>query len=79
MYAFLYGIEIPTQDGEPLGTTYYSERDCGVRCAAEALRKRLDGMRAVHSFAYHSARRASAAKLSVISIFVPPRSARRAE
>ena len=58
MYAFLYGIEIPTQDGEPLGTTYYSSATAAYDALPEALRKRLDGMRAVHSFAYHSARRA---------------------
>jgi len=59
MYAFLYGIEIPMQDGEPLGTTYYSSATAAYDALPEALRKRLDGLRAVHSFAYHSANRAA--------------------
>jgi taurine dioxygenase len=59
MYAFLYGIEIPMRDGEPLGTTCYASATAAYDALPEALRKRLDGMRAVHSFAYHSARRAA--------------------
>jgi taurine dioxygenase len=59
MYSFLYGVEIPMQNGEPLGTTYYASATAAYDALPEALRKRLDGMRAVHSFAYHSARRAA--------------------
>lgn len=59
MYAFLYGIEIPMQDGEPLGTTYYASATAAYDALPQALRQRLDGLRAVHSFAYHSANRAA--------------------
>lgn len=59
MYAFLYGIEIPMRDGEPLGTTYYSSATAAYDALPAALRQRLDGLRAVHSFAYHSANRAA--------------------
>ena len=59
MYSFLYGIEIPMRDQEPLGTTYYSSATAAYAALPEALRSRLDGLRAVHSFAYHSARRAA--------------------
>ena len=59
MYSFLYGVEIPMQGGEPLGTTYYSSACAAYEALPEALRRRLDGERAVHSFAYHSARRAA--------------------
>ena len=59
MYSFLYGVEIPMQDGEPLGTTYYASACAAYEALPEALRRRLDGLRAVHSFAYHSARRAA--------------------
>ena len=59
MYSFLYAIEIPMQGGEPLGTTYYSSAVAAYAALPEALRKRLDGMRAIHSFAYHSTRRAA--------------------
>ena len=59
MYSFLYAIEIPMQAGEPLGTTYYASAVAAYEALPETLRQRLDGMRAVHSFAYHSARRAA--------------------
>ena len=59
MYSFLYGVEIPMQDGEPLGTTYYSSACAAYAALPEALRRRLDGLRAIHSFAYHSGRRAA--------------------
>jgi taurine dioxygenase len=59
MYSFLYAIEIPIQDGEPLGTTYYASACAAHEALPAALRSRLDGLRAVHSFAYHSARRAA--------------------
>jgi taurine dioxygenase len=59
MYAFLYGIEIPMHDGEPLGTTYYSSATAAYDALPEVLRNRLDGLRAVHSFAYHAANRAA--------------------
>ena len=60
MYSFLYGVEIPMRDGEPLGTTYYASACAAYEALPEAMRRRLDGLRAVHSFAYHSARRAVA-------------------
>jgi len=59
MYAFLYGLEIPMQDGEPLGNTLYASSTAAWDALPEALRKRLEGLRAVHSFAHHSARRAA--------------------
>jgi taurine dioxygenase len=59
MYAFLYALEIPMQGGEPLGTTYYSSATAAYEALPESLRQRLDGLRAVHSFAHHSARRAA--------------------
>lgn len=59
MYSFLYGIEIPMQNEEPLGTTYYSSACAAYEALSAPLRCRLDGLRAVHSFAYHSARRAA--------------------
>ena len=57
MYSFLYGVEIPMRDGEPLGTTYYAAACAAYEALPQASRNRLDGLRAVHSFAYHSARR----------------------
>lgn len=59
MYSFLYGIEIPMKDGEPLGTTYYAAACAAYEALPAALQSRLEGLRAVHSFAYHSARRAA--------------------
>jgi taurine dioxygenase len=59
MYSFLYAVEIPMQDGEPLGTTYYAAACAAHDALSERLRSRLADLRAVHSFAYHSARRAA--------------------
>ena len=59
MYSFLYAVEIPMQDGEPLGTTYYASACAAFDALPQAQRRRLEGLRAVHSFAYHSARRAA--------------------
>ena len=59
MYSFLYAVEIPVRDGVPLGTTYYASAAAAYDALPEALRTRLDGLRAVHSFVHHSARRAA--------------------
>jgi taurine dioxygenase len=59
MYSFLYGVEIPLRAGVPLGTTYYASATAAYDALPEALRKRLEGLRAVHSFLHHSARRAA--------------------
>ncbi len=59
MYSFLYGIEIPTRAGVPLGTTYYASATAAYDALPEEMRERLQGLRAVHSFAHHSARRAA--------------------
>jgi len=58
MYSFLHAIEVPARDGEPLGTTYYASAIAAYEALPQALRVRLEGMRAVHSFAHHSVRRA---------------------
>ena len=59
MYSFLYAVEIPMRNGEPLGTTYYAAACAAYEALSDALRSRLADLRAVHSFAYHSARRAA--------------------
>jgi taurine dioxygenase len=58
MYSFLHALEVPSQDGEPLGTTYYASAIAAYEALPETLRHRLQGMRAVHSFVHHSVRRA---------------------
>lgn len=59
MYSFLYALEIPVQDGVPLGNTYYASAAAAYEALPEDLRRRLEGLRAVHSFAHHTARRAA--------------------
>jgi taurine dioxygenase len=59
MYSFLHALEVPVQDGQPLGTTYYASAVAAYDALPETVRARLDGLRAVHSFAHHSARRAA--------------------
>lgn len=58
MYSFLYAVEIPLREGVPLGTTYYSSATAAYEALPHAMRRRLEGLRAVHSFVHHSARRA---------------------
>ena len=59
MYSFLYAVEVPMQDGVPLGATYYASAAAAFDALPADLRARLEGLRAVHSFAHHSARRAA--------------------
>lgn len=59
MYSFLYALEVPLQDGVALGNTLYAGAASAYEALAGSLRSRLDGLRAVHSFAHHSVRRAA--------------------
>ena len=58
MYSFLYGIEIPERDGATLGNTLYASTAAAYDALPAATKDRLIGLKAVHSFAHHSTRRA---------------------
>ncbi len=58
MYTFLYGIEIPVNDGTPLGNTLYSSATAAYDALSDDLKVKLGLLKAVHSFEYHSVNRA---------------------
>lgn len=53
MYTVLYGIEIPQRDGKVLGDTVFSSTWRAYDALSDAMKKRLAGMRATHSFTHH--------------------------
>src|SRR5262245_35093804 len=59
MYSFLYALEVPIADGVPLGNTLYAGAAAAYEALPQSLQSRLAGLRAVHSFAHHSMRRAA--------------------
>ena len=46
----LYGIEIPTRDGRPLGATEFCSMHAAYEALPQALKERLDGMTVTHDF-----------------------------
>ncbi|GAA4323936.1 TauD/TfdA family dioxygenase [Pigmentiphaga soli] len=57
--SFLYALEVPMLNGQPLGDTYFASTAAAYDALPEATRRRIDGLRAVNSF---SARVAVAAE-----------------
>lgn len=53
MYTVLYGIEIPHRDGKAIGDTVFSSAWGAYDALPDAMKERVDGLRAVHSFAAH--------------------------
>ena len=53
MYTILYGLEIPHRDGRPIGDTIFSSSWAAYDALPPALKARLAGMKATHSFADH--------------------------
>jgi taurine dioxygenase len=52
-FATLYAIEIPQGDGVSLGDTLFVSTTAAYEALDEATRRRLDGLRVVHSYGYH--------------------------
>jgi len=50
MYSFLHAIEIPHQDGRPLGSTWFVSSARAYDTLPEAMKQRIAGLKAVHSF-----------------------------
>ena len=46
----LYGIQIPSRDGKPLGGTEFCDMRAAYDDLPDALKQRLDGMTAEHDF-----------------------------
>jgi taurine dioxygenase len=53
MYTVLYGLEIPELDGKVLGDTVFTSAWQAYEALPEAMKKRIAGMRATHSFIHH--------------------------
>jgi len=53
MYTLLYGIEIPHREGKPIGDTVFSSAWGAYEALPRDMQQRIDGLRAVHSFAAH--------------------------
>jgi taurine dioxygenase len=54
MYTQLYALEVPhDEQGEPLGDTLFSNTMAAYEALNDDMKRRLDGMRAVHSFERH--------------------------
>lgn len=53
MYTALYALEVPQGDGKPLGDTLFASTAEAFDALPDALRKRIAGRKAVHSFAHH--------------------------
>ena len=47
----LYAVEVPHQDGRPLGDTWFASATAAYDDLADEEKQRLDGLRAVHRFA----------------------------
>jgi taurine dioxygenase len=53
MYTLLYGIEIPQKAGNALGDTLFSSTWSAYEALPDAVKERIAGARAIHSFADH--------------------------
>ena len=53
MYTLLYSLEIPQENGRALGDTLFVSSAAAYEALPDVDRRRLEGQRAVHSFAHH--------------------------
>lgn len=47
----LYAVEVPHRDGKPLGDTWFASATTAYDDLSDAMKKKLDGKRAIHRFA----------------------------
>jgi len=50
--SLLYAVEVPVRDGKPLGDTQFSSVTAAYDALSPAMKKRLEGLRAVHSYSH---------------------------
>lgn len=48
--SLIYSIEIPHKDGAPVGDTLFASTACGYDALSDAMKRRLEGCKAVHAF-----------------------------
>jgi taurine dioxygenase len=58
----LYALEVPIRDGVVLGGTSFASTIAAYEALAEALKRRLEGLRNVHSYRFYRAKNAQAQK-----------------
>jgi taurine dioxygenase len=52
-FATLFAIEIPQKDGVSLGDTLFASTTAAYEALDQATRRRIEGLRVVHSYGYH--------------------------
>ncbi len=58
----LYALEVPVADGRALGDTGFASAVAAYQALPEVMKRRLEGLRNVHSYRYYRAKNASAQK-----------------
>jgi taurine dioxygenase len=58
----LYALEVPERDGRVLGDTGFASATAAYQALPEATKRRLEGLRNVHSYRYYRAKNARAQK-----------------
>ena len=58
----LYALEVPVKDGRVLGDTAFASAVAAYAALPEAMKRRLEGLRNVHSYRYYRAKNALAQK-----------------
>lgn len=71
--SMLYAVEVPTQDGKALGDTYFAGMAAAYEALPATMRRRLDGLRAVHSlFHRYGVKTESAQAMARRALEYPP-------
>jgi taurine dioxygenase len=63
MYSLLYALQVPHRDGKALGDTMFADSTTAYEALPEAMKQRLAGMKATHSFAHHLDKKREAGNL----------------
>lgn len=50
LYSFLYAVEVPKKDGQPLGDTVFASTAFAYETLPENMKRRLDGLKAFHGY-----------------------------
>lgn len=50
LYSFLYAVEVPEKDGQPLGDTLFASTAYAYEMLPESMKRRLEGREAIHSY-----------------------------
>jgi taurine dioxygenase len=62
MLSALYAVEVPVKDGRVLGNTSFASTTAAFDALPDALKKRIEGLKNVHSYRYYRAKNQQAQK-----------------